>query len=229
METIEKIYQEIILKEDEKMKALVVSSGSKVKNSILLNLINKSDYIICADGGIMHFMELGIKPDLIIGDLDSVDDSGLNYIKENNITIHKFPSEKNETDTELAIIFLMENKFKDITLVGVTGSRMDHTLSNIFLLKRLCKNNIKARIVDNNNTIYYVDEKMILENEADTFTSIIPITEEGVVVSLKGFYYPLENHLIEFGSSLGISNEIVEKFGTIIVSKGECIVVNSKD
>lgn len=211
------------------MKALVVASGNKIKESILLNLIDKVDFIICADGGLMQVMKLGKIPDLIIGDLDSVDNSALNYIQANNIAIHKFPCEKNETDTELAIMYLIENNYKDITLVGATGSRFDHTLANVFLLKRLCKNKIKGKIVDDNNVIYYVDSKIVLEKKNDTFISIIPTTEVGTIVSLRGFYYPLDNYLIEFGSTLGISNKIIDEEGIIEITKGECLVIQAID
>lgn len=211
------------------MKALVVSSGSITDYELLISLAKDIDFVLCADGGLRHLMSINLKPDLIIGDLDSIDEVGKKYINKYHIPIHKFPSEKDETDTELAIIYLMDKGYKDITLTGVTGSRMDHTLANIFLLKRLCKNNIKGKIVDNYNTVYYANDKLVLNRKEGYYTSIIPVTETGVRVTLTGFYYPLKNHLIEFGSSLGVSNRIIDDFGIIDISEGECLVIVSKD
>src|SRR5699024_10087636 len=117
----------------------------------------------------------------------------------------------------------------DITLVGVTGSRMDHTLANIFMLRNLNKNNIIARIIDGNNRIHFSNEYIKIKKEKDTNISIIPISDDGIVVSLEGFLYPLKKEFIGFGSSLGISNIIIEEYGEVIIHKGEALIIESRD
>lgn len=211
------------------MNALVVSSGSINNYKVLKELATSHDFIICADGGIRHLMEIKINPDIIIGDLDSIDDISRNYISQNNLEIIKYPIQKDETDTELAIIYLMEHGYKDITLTGVTGTRMDHTLSNIFLLRNLDKNNIQAKIIDDNNTIYYTKNYMKLKKVEPYYVSIIPISLEGVIVTLNGFLYPLMDHKIEFGSSLGVSNKIIEDEAEVFIISGEALIIVSKD
>ena len=97
------------------------------------------DIIICADGGANHIYKTGVKPDMIVGDLDSIDDETLLYYQEQNVLFHKFSSKKDLTDTELAINFALEEGANELVLFGSTGSRLDHTLGNIMLLYKLLK------------------------------------------------------------------------------------------
>lgn len=211
------------------MNALLVSSGDINNYKALKNLASTHDFIICADGGIRHLIQIGIDPDIIIGDLDSIDKNSMDYIRDKKLDVIKYPVQKDETDTELAIIYLIDKGYEDITLVGVTGSRIDHTLSNIFLLKNLSHKNIKAKIIDDNNIIYFVDSDLKLKRDDKYYVSVIPIIKEGVVVSLKGFLYPLVESRIQFGSSLGVSNRITSDYGEIIIHSGEAMIIVAKD
>lgn len=210
------------------MRGLVISSGKIEDLKLLKALVDKNDFILCADGGIDHIKKIDKIPDLAIGDFDSISKEGLDFINSNNIKVEKFPKMKDMTDTELAIDNLIERGFKDITITGVTGSRIDHTMANILLLKRLKKEGINAKIVDDNNIIYFVDDFLRLK-KTPNYISIIPINYEGVSISLKEFLYPLDKKYIPFGSTLGISNEIKGEFGTIELHKGEVLVFESRD
>lgn len=210
-------------------KGLIVASGKINDLNMLKEQIDLHDYILCADGGIRYLYEMNTDIDAIIGDLDSVDEKFSTFIKKNNISIIQYPVEKDETDTELAIEYLIEQECNNITLMGVMGSRMDHTLANILLLKRLSKMNIKGKIIDENNSIVLLSDYLKLERKKHHYISIIPITHSGVVVSLKGFYYPLKESLIEYGTTLGISNKIIDDVGEIFIKKGEALIIESRD
>lgn len=211
------------------MKALIVSNGV-INDSNWLKEINKEfDFVLCADGGCNHCMKASIISDLVIGDLDSISLKTLDTIREKKIPIKKFPAKKNATDTELAMDFLISKGIMDITFVGVTGSRMDHTLANIFLLKKLYQKGCKGKVVDESNTIYLVDKELILSKEEGFYVSIIPLMNPGANISLDGFEYELDQVNINFGSTLGISNKIIEEKGYIKVHRGICLVCISKD
>ncbi|MBU5437755.1 thiamine diphosphokinase [Tissierella sp. MSJ-40] len=211
------------------MKGLIVSSGAISNLKRLECIAKKCDFVLCADGGANHLLKIKYKPNLVVGDLDSIDKKTLKILEEEKVPINRFPSKKDATDTELAIEYLIQKGFKDITLMGVTGTRKDHTLANVFLLKRILDNGIKGKIVDDNNIIYLIDNYLKLKYHEDTFVSIIPITDEGIVVTLQGFEYPLDKTQIDFGSTHGVSNKIVENVGQVIIHKGKCLVFVSKD
>ncbi len=105
------------------MKGLVISSGNIEDYRQLIEIVKEKDYVLCADGGLRHAINAGIKPDGAIGDFDSINETIKEYLIKNNIPIYKFPIEKDETDTELGIDHLLEIGCTDITLVGVTGTR----------------------------------------------------------------------------------------------------------
>lgn len=211
------------------MKAIVIANG-KINNINMLKEIKKKyDFILAVDGGTNHCVRASILPDLIIGDLDSISKEALEVSRDNSIPIEKFPSKKDSTDTELAIDYLIDKGFSDITLAGVTGSRMDHTLGNILLLSKLKDMGVKGRIIDENNVIYLVDHELILEKEEDSFVSLIPTTNSGINVSLKGFEYELKKVDVRFASTICISNKITEEKGIITIHKGKALVFISKD
>ncbi|MEW8972774.1 MAG: thiamine diphosphokinase [Tissierellaceae bacterium] len=211
------------------MKGLIISSGYIKEHNLLKKMVFEHDYIVCADGGVDHLMNIGEIPNAVIGDLDSISDKGLKFIQDNDVEVLKFPVMKDKTDTELAILHILDKGIDRLTLMGVTGSRLDHTMANILLLKKLHEKGIDARIVDDNNIIYIANERMEVEKREDYNISIIPINDDGIVVSLIGFLYPLNKKYIEFASTLGISNCIVEDFGTILIHRGKALVIESID
>ncbi|HZK33214.1 MAG TPA: thiamine diphosphokinase [Tissierellaceae bacterium] len=211
------------------MNALIIASGSIKNYNLLKTVAEKCDFLLCVDGGVDHLLEIGLQPNMVFGDLDSISQNGLNFIEKNNIPITRFSSIKNSTDTELAIDYLISYKYTEIVLMGVTGSRQDHTLANIFLLNYLLENNIRGKIIDSNNIIYLIDDYLKLKKLEGYYTSLIPIGENGVTLTLEGFYYNLDNYFIAFGSTLGVSNKIIKSCGKIKILQGKALVFHSKD
>ena len=211
------------------MKGLIISSGKINDYSLLEKLICENDYIVCADGGLDHIMQIDKIPNIILGDLDSISDLGIEYLNKNNIEVEKFSAIKDNTDTELAIMHLINKGINDISLIGGTGTRLDHTVANIFLLKRFNEDGTKLKIVDDNNIIHFVIDSITISRKENRFISVIPLNHEGIIVSLIGFKYPLKDKYIEFSSTLGVSNEIIKDKGIIKIEKGEALVFESLD
>ena len=210
------------------MRALIISSGSFDMETFKKHRLAK-DIIICADGGANHIYKTGVKPDMIVGDLDSIDDETLLYYQEQNVLFHKFSSKKDLTDTELAINFALEEGANELVLFGSTGSRLDHTLGNIMLLYKLLKQNIKVSIIDKNNEIYITDKELEVEREDDTFVSLIPLSKSCDGIGLEGFKYSAQDLVLPFGSTMGISNQVEDEKGLIGIKDGTTLVIKSKD
>lgn len=210
------------------MKGLIVLNGEIQDLNMLKEIGNQSDFILSADGGTDYCFEAGLIPNVVIGDLDSISKKSLKIIEEKNIPVERFPVKKDKTDSELAIDYLIDKGIKDITLIGAIGNRMDHTLANIFLLTKMNKRGIKGQIVSSHNTIFLVDDEMVIP-KMDNYVSLIPVDLFGTIVTLKGFEYELDKVKIEFGSTHGISNRVVESKGFIKIHEGQCFVIISKD
>jgi len=212
------------------MKALVVSGGNEINEDKLMSLYEQNDVIIAADSGVEQLLKINKLPDCLVGDLDSINEKSILYLESKGVKTIVYPKEKDKSDTEIAIELILPQKPENITLVGATGSRLDHSLANIFLLKKLSDLNIDTQIIDNNNIIKLIkSEQTIIKDESFDYISLIPICLDGIVITLNGFHYNLIKEHIEFGSSFGISNEIDKSIGHIIKHSGEGLLILSKD
>ena len=134
-------------------KALLISAGRQVSKELIEKYPDR--FIIVADGGARLLMKYDLGADLLLGDLDSIGDYALDYIKEHKIEVKKFPAKKDFTDTELALSYLVDEGYKDIVILGALGTRLDHELANLLNLKKLYKKGISAKIEDDYNEVIY--------------------------------------------------------------------------
>lgn len=214
------------------MKTLIVSGGNveeELLNEIYLN--NKFDNIIASDRGLEVLDKQGITPNYIIGDFDSIDRKILDkYINNKNIEIRKLNPEKDYTDTHMALKLGVEIESKEIIILGGLGTRIDHTIANIHILKEALENGIECKIVDSRNEIQLINKKTILKIDKNyKYISLIPLTTKVEEITLKGFKYPLSNATLEIGHSIGVSNEQLEDNAIIDLKAGILILIKSKD
>ena len=213
------------------IKTLIVSGGNVEKdsfNEIYLN--NKFDYIIASDRGLEILDKLNIRPDYIIGDFDSIDKKVLNKYINLDVIIKELNPEKDYTDTHMAIKLAIELESTYITILGAIGTRLDHTISNINILKEALDKNIECKIIDNKNEIQLINKKTILKKDNNyKYISLIPLTTKVEGITLKGFKYQLSNAVLEIGHSIGVSNEQIDEMAEIDFKKGILILIKSKD
>ena len=213
------------------MNTLIVTGGTVNEEFLRKYLLqNKYNSIIAVDRGLEVLDELNIKPNFIIGDFDSVDKEILKRYENINIPITYLKAEKDFTDTHEAIKLAIEIGSKEITIIGAIGTRIDHSLSNIHILKETLDKNIMTKIVNENNIIMLINKETTIEkNNKYKYISLIPLTTKTTGVSLKGFKYPLENATMDIGESIGISNEQIEDKATVIIKEGIAVLIFSKD
>lgn len=215
------------------MRTLIVTGGN-VKKEFLIDTIDKKkfDIIIAVDNGVKILNELNIKPNHIVGDFDTVNKEILDlYKKDTSIKIHRFNPIKDNTDTDIAIRLAVELHSDEIVMIGGIGTRIDHVLGNIQVLKYALDNKVKCKIIDENNEIQLINKTTILnKSENDKkYISLIPLTEKVENINLKGFKYELKNGELTIGSSLGISNEILKEQAIIEFDNGILVMIFSKD
>ncbi|WP_432400683.1 thiamine diphosphokinase [Wukongibacter sp. M2B1] len=214
------------------MRYIIVSNGSISNYSFYSNIISSEDFIICADGGAKHLIKMGIVPNVVIGDLDSIDKNHKKSFLEKKVEFQKFPTNKDATDTELALDFALTQNPSEVILIGTLGSRMDHSIANVALLKKILDNGIKGRVVNENNEIYIMDtlnNELSLIEDKHEYMSLIPLSYRVTGVTLEGFKYPLLNAEISFGSSIGVSNEFAKKQASIRIKEGLLLVIKARD
>ncbi|MBM7855544.1 thiamine pyrophosphokinase [Desulfohalotomaculum tongense] len=206
----------------------VIFAGGEIQDyQALKKLIPDKSYIICADGGTRHARAMGLIPNLIIGDMDSVQLELLNYYQGKGTVICYYPTEKDEVDTELAIREAVKAGSKEILLLGATGGRLDHTLANVHLLVAAAKLGVRGTIIDEQHRISLVTPQLPGEIKGETgdLVSLIPLTSEVTGVFSTGLKWELVDRSFNIGHPFGISNELTGSTAAITVREGILLMI----
>lgn len=206
-------------------RALVLANGEWDGNQeFFQELRAQVDTLVCADGGAEYALQLGLRPDRIFGDLDSLDPKVQERYKSLGIQFVQFPVEKDKTDTHLVFDYLIAEGYQEILLGGALGGRPDHLLGNLLLLNYAHKMGAKVRLVSPTVEVQVMEERLeITGHRGDTF-SLIPVDERVRGVNLTGFKYPLIEAEVLRESTLGISNLIESDPALVEVREGTAMI-----
>jgi thiamine pyrophosphokinase len=210
-----------------KIKAYIISGGDKTENlSFYKQNILKVDVKIASDSGIKIFKKLNIKPDYLIGDLDSASKEDIEWAREKEVQILKYPVQKDEIDSELAIMKAQQLGCEKVYLSSVTGSRIDHTLAGIYLLGKY--SNLDPEIIEEEYSIGIVKKSKVIITKKNNSWAILPLGENIEGLTLKGFKYNLFEQNLDKFNSMGVSNKSEEEKITISLKKGIVLYVHYK-
>ena len=212
------------------MRCVIISNGDIRDYEYISSLISEEDFIIATDGAMRHCDSMNVVPDVWIGDNDSGHFSceKLDDMTWSTEVICLNPV-KDATDTEAACDYAIDKPFEEVILLGSIGSRFDHTLANVYLLRKFVTAGIKARIVNENNIIFIAEKHNTIIKSDYNNVSLLPLEGDIPSVSNSGFYYTLNNEPLLMYSSRGVSNYLVEEKGEITLEVGSALIVLSRD
>ncbi len=177
--------------------------------------ISPDDTVIAVDGGYKVLRKLGISPDYVVGDFDSLG----TVPKGENVTI--LPAEKDVTDMFTAINLGIEKGCVWFHIYGGTGGRLDHTIANFQLLRCFAEKGITLFFYGDSFAVTALKDGMItLIGEKGKYVSVFSLTDRSEGVTLKGLKYELKNHTLTNSFPLGVSNEFTDKTAEISVENG---------
>ena len=210
------------------MLILIFANGEFATTPDLSDLLDRAGLIIAADGGANHCARLGIVPDILLGDLDSVETGLLQKLQAQGVAIHRHPPEKDATDLELALDLALDRGATAVWLVGALGGRWDMSLANIMLCALEKYRSLPI-------TLMGADCRMHILRAGHPFTvhpthpgrkvSLLPLGGDIQGITLEGFQYPLRDASLPFGSSRGISNVLTEEMGTVRLEQGVLLCI----
>jgi thiamine pyrophosphokinase len=192
-------------------------------------LAEHDDYIICADGGTRHALDLGLRPDLIVGDLDSAEEGQLQVLRESGVAFETFSHDKNETDLELAIQRAIERKPGKIVIVGALGGRLDQTLANITLLSDPRLATIDIRLDDGMEEVLLCRVRVEVYGQSGDIVSLIPWQGPALGVRTEHLKWPLHSETLYPNKTRGVSNEMLGKSASILIDDGLLLVVHRRE
>lgn len=192
-------------------------------------LLQRDDYIICADGGARHALALDVKPDLIIGDMDSAEKDQLQKFQEAEASMELFPHDKNETDLELAIHRAVEMNPAQIIIIAGLGGRLDQTLANITLLTDIRLSNIDIRLDDGVEESFLCRDQVQVSGRTGDIVSLIPWGGAVSEVQTTNLKWPLHRETLYPDRTRGISNEMLGESATISIGSGLLLIVHRRE
>ncbi|MBU5211018.1 thiamine diphosphokinase [Heyndrickxia oleronia] len=209
----------------------IVAGGPRTYIPDLSNYHSSEVIWVGVDFGVMYLIQNNIHPSLAFGDFDSVTKDQWEQLKQITNNIKKYKPEKDETDMELAFLWAINQNPRIIRIFGATGGRMDHFMANVMILTREESIGCTIEVIDKQNIISVFSPGRYTINKIDkrSYISFIPLSKHVEGITLLGFKYPLENKNIQMGTTLCISNELIEETGTFSFTSGILMMIRSED
>lgn len=207
------------------MKTLILTGGEWPCDERVQSLVYGCDSVLCCDGAAGHARRLGIQPDVLIGDMDSIMEHDRAYMSDMGVQEICLPSEKDQTDTQAACRLAIRQGANDAIIIGGLGNRTDHSLGNIHCLWMLHDAGVAARICAGDEEARIITDTCSLGRYVTRTFSLIPLLPDTVVFSMTGVKYPLDRVPLMFGSTLGISNIVLSDRAQLTVHPGAALLI----
>lgn len=203
------------------MRALIIANGDPPSAALFEEMREGAKLVVAADGGARSALALGVIPDIVIGDLDSLG-TARSGIPPGNIHLNANP---NATDLEKAVSLCLEEGFDAVDIVGAGGGRVDHALANLSVLVRFGRS-AHLRVVDERFAIELVDGESNIDGPIGTVVSLVSMGHcEGINTS--GLRWELQDHTLDF-SAYGIHNEIASPPARVSVRSGNLLLFQGR-
>ncbi|MCL1949407.1 MAG: thiamine diphosphokinase [Turicibacter sp.] len=211
------------------MRAAIVS-GAPGTHLDPRDFLGEDLLVIGADRGALTLLQHGISPHFAVGDFDSVTPEEFERIKQSGAAMDAVASEKDETDTELALNLAIEKKATDILLYGGLGGRMDHSIANIWLMLRYVKKGVPVTLLERNNHLSVLAPGTYeIRSSGCQYLSFFSIGEDVAGLGLEGVKYPLKDYFLAQDDPLCTSNEILSETFTVSFDSGYLLAIQSSD
>lgn len=206
------------------MKRAVIFSGGAFEKPDWVTL-PKDAMILCADSGLRHARALGISPDWVLGDFDSSSE------QPEGESVLRYPPEKDDTDTMLAVKQALSLGVEEIQIYGGLGGRFDHAIANVQTLRYLSEHGAVASLCDAQNwmTVQTAGTVRKYPRRDGWYFSLLSLSDTCTGVTITGTKYCLQNGTLHANFPLGISNEIVAERAEISLQTGMLLVLYTKD
>jgi thiamine pyrophosphokinase len=207
-------------------RALIFVNGELHNSGAARAIIQPEDVVIAADGGARHALALGLIPNTIIGDFDSLSDAELRVFSDMGAHILRFPAAKAETDLELALAYAVRAGHSPIIIIGANGGRLDQELGNISLLSDSELIRFDVRIDDGITEAFFITTKVTICGKPGDTISLLPWGSPVEGVSTDGLVYPLNWETLLPYHTRGLSNQMLAETAKVSIKRGLLLCVH---
>jgi len=215
------------------LKALIVADGDVPSRLAVDRLLENTppDVVIAADGGALKALALGFTPNLVVGDSVSLAPSAIEQLRDGGAEVIVHPVDKDESDTELAVIEALRRGATTLLIVGgFGGQRLEHTIANLLLLAMPELTGRDVALADGASVVRLVADgaQLSINGQPGDFVSLFPLAPLTEGVTTTGLAYPLRDEALEQGPARGLSNVMSENNATVSARKGRLLVVHTR-
>ena len=208
------------------MHCLVVAGGDPADLPERVAELGHFDVIVCADGGAHNALRLGLAPDLVVGDLDSLAGAERDRLQAAGCRFVIHAVAKDETDLELALLWCAERKAGSITVIGAFGGRPDHLLANLLLLADARFRGINLRLRSRAWEVWLARSEAVIAGQPGDTVSLIPLSERVTGVATDGLVFPLCEETLRRGPARGVSNVMLGSIARVRFRSGQLVVLH---
>jgi len=210
---------------------VVVVNGAFAHEKRLDRVLEDASYVIAADGGANWLASRSRRPDLLVGDMDSVCPELLVALERDGCAIQRYSTHKDETDTELALLSAVKRGAGEgvtsIIVLGALGGRIDHELANVMSLTMPKLEGACVTIFDGVSYMTLIrDEIEIVGNPGD-LVSLIPLGGPVEGITTSGLEYPLDGEALYVGPARGVSNVLLGRKAHVRLAKGMLLMIHT--
>ena len=191
-------------------------------------ILHSDDFIVTADGGTKHALALGLAPNVVMGDLDSITKETRKKMEKDGVEIIQFRRDKNETDLELAINHAVTLNPAQIIIVAALGNRLDHTLGNLSLMTATQLSGLDIRLDDGVEEVFFCRDQAEVHGRIGDIVSLIPWQADVTGVGTSGLKWPLHGETLYSNKTRGISNEMIFETASIHIESGSLLVIHTR-
>ena len=206
-------------------KAAIVANGEIRDYGFTKKILAECDYVAACDGGLRHCDRMEIRPDCIVGDLDSASEDVLGRYFD--VPVLRFPAEKDQTDLEIALEHVCGLNTKNIVILGGFGGRFDHQLANVHVMVQALKQGAYVEMRDKGVKVLAVDKHCRLHRADGDTVTLLPLNSTVSGIVTEGLKYPLKKESLSVGFARGVSNRIEEEWAEVSVCDGVLLVIQT--
>jgi thiamine pyrophosphokinase len=208
------------------MSVLIFANGEMVDVEWTRPFFDHVSHIIAADGGTRHLYRLGVPPDVVVGDMDSLPDEVLAWLEEKGSELIYHDPAKDETDLELALLYARQFE-EEMFLFAALGGRLDQMLANILLLAHPALAGSSITLVEEFERAWLVSEQTKFDGEIGDIVSLIPLGGDVLVKKTTGLRWSLTDTVLAFGPARGVSNVMTAVSASVEVAAGKLLCIHT--
>jgi thiamine pyrophosphokinase len=210
------------------LRAVIFANGILDDHDRVLSRLKPEDFLIAADGGSEHCKDIGIRPDIVIGDMDSISTQLRKKFQSSGTKFFIHPRDKDQTDLELALLYAQQCGADEVIFFGILGGRFDLSLSNILLLARDEWKPMSLVIINGPDTAFLLRSKDLIsiKGKPGDIVSLIPVSEVVEGVSTRGLRWQLDQAVLLQGNTRSVSNELITHSAEVNIETGKLLLVH---